>query len=295
MKSYKNIIIIGGIIIALLIGAVVFYVLKVNSQNKEMKEVVEMMNFEKEQLEQEYRDLGIEFESYSINIQNDSLVRLLENEQMKVQQLLEELRVTKATNARRIAELRNELATVRKVMAHYVNQIDSLNTINRELKTENIQVRRQYQAASETVEQLSKEKETLTEVVTRASILEIGHFSFQALNNRGRATKRFSQIETFQFNYTVSKNITASPGDKTVFLRITRPDGEILSKNNANVFTYEDRNIAYSARKDFEYGGEAVSGVIYWKVEEILQTGRYRADFFIDGNHVGSFNFDINN
>ncbi|MDR0371385.1 MAG: hypothetical protein LBH80_05990 [Prevotellaceae bacterium] len=293
MKNYKNIIVIGGIIIVLLTALVVFYVLRLNSQNKEMAEVVEMMNLEKEQLEQEYRDLGIEFESYSFNIQNDSLVRLLENEQMKVRQLLEELRVTKATNARRIAELRNELATVRKVMAQYVNQIDSLNTINRELKTENIQVRRKYQAASETVEQLSKEKETLTEVVTRASILEISHFGFQALNNRGRATKRFSQIETLQFNYTVSKNITAPPGDKTLFLRITRPDGEILSKNNTNVFTYEDKNIAYSARKDFEYGGESVSDAIYWKVGEILQAGRYRADFFIDGHRVGSFNFDI--
>lgn len=294
MKNYKNIFIIGGIIIALLIGLLVFYALKVNTQNKEMAEVVEMMNFEKEQLEQEYSDLGIEFESYTVNIQNDSLLRLLENEQVKVQQLLEELRVTKATNARRIAELRSELATVRKVMAHYVNQIDSLNTINRELKTENITVKRQYREASQTVEQLSKEKESLTEVVTRASILEITNFSFQALNGRGRATNRFSQIETFQFNYTVSKNITADPGDKTVFVRITRPDGEVLSKSSSNVFTYEDKNIAYSARKDFEYGGEAVSDLIYWKIEEILQSGRYRIDFFIDGNRVGSFNFDIN-
>lgn len=294
MKNYKSIFIVGGIIIALLIALVVFYALRVKNQQKEMTEVVEMMQFEKEQIEKEYTDLGIEFESYSINIQNDSLVRLLANEQVKVQQLLEELRITKATNAKRIAELRNELSTVRKVMAHYVNQIDSLNVINKELKTENITVKRQYQEASQTVEQLSKEKESLTEVVTRAAILEISDFNFQALNNRNRATNRVSQITTFQFNYTISKNITATPGDKTVFLRITRPDGEILNKNNTNVFTYEDKNIPYSARKDFEYGGEAVADVIYWKVEEILQTGKYRADFFIDGNRSGSFNFDIN-
>lgn len=258
-----------------------------------MEEVVEMMNFEKQQLELEYSDLSVEFETYSTDIRNDSLVKLLENEKMKVQQLLEELKITKATNARRIAELRNELATVRKVMVHYVNQIDSLSKLNTQLKTENIEVRRRYQAATQTVEQLSKEKETLTEVVSRASMLEITHFEMSALNKRDRKTTRYNQIVTLQFDYTLSKNITAPPGDKTLYLRITRPDGEVLTKGPANVFTYENKNIAFSSRKDFEYGGEAISDVIYWKVEEILQTGSYRADFFVDGNRIGSYEFVI--
>jgi hypothetical protein len=32
---------------------------------------------------------------------------------------------------------------------------------------------------------------------------------------------------------------------------------------------------------------------MYWKVEEVLPKGTYRADFFIDGNRVGVFNFEI--
>ena len=287
----KVVIIILTVVIALLIGVSIYFIRQSSKSTREMNEIVEMMNFEKEQLEREYSDLSIEFNDYPVNIKNDSLVQLLENEKMRVQQLLEELRITKSTNARRIAELKKELAAVRGVMISYVTQIDSLNTINTKLEKENKEVRQKYQAASNTVTQLSKEKEKLNETVARASKLDLINISMTMLNSKGRATKRFSQIDNLQFNYTIPKNITAQPGIKNVYLRLTRPDGETLVKNEANTFPFEDKNIYYSSMRDFEYEGEMLSDVIYWKVEEILQKGNYRADFFIDGDLVGTYTF----
>ncbi|MDL2290317.1 hypothetical protein LJB95_02815 [Paludibacteraceae bacterium OttesenSCG-928-F17] len=287
----KIVIIILTVVIALLIGVSIYFIQQSRKSTREMNEIVEMMNFEKEQLEREYSDLSIEFNDYPVNIKNDSLVQLLENEKMRVQQLLEELRITKSTNARRIAELKKELATVRGVMISYVAQIDSLNTINTKLEKENKEVRQKYQAASNTVTQLSKEKEKLNETVARASKLDLINISMTTLNSKGRATKRFSQIDNLQFNYTIPKNITAQPGIKNVYLRLTRPDGETMVKNEANTFPFEDKNIYYSSMRDFEYEGEMLSDVIYWKVEEILQKGNYRADFFIDGDLVGTYTF----
>ena len=112
-------------------------------QKTEMKEMVEIMEFEKEQLEDEYEELAIQFDGYqSQDIHNDSLVQLLAKEQQRVQDLREELRITKVTNARRIAELKKELATVRQVMVSYVHQIDSLDRTNKRLVKENQQVER---------------------------------------------------------------------------------------------------------------------------------------------------------
>ncbi len=284
--------ILGGIIIILII-TIIYIVNKNHQKDKERDNEVEMMIFEKKEVEKEFEELTTEFDGYTSNIKNDSIFKLLEKEKMKVQQLLDELRVTKSTNTRRIAQLKGELATVRKVMVHYVNQIDSLNAENKELKTENKEVRRKYQEASQTVEQLSKEKETLHEVVNRASKLEVSNFSMIPLNNRNRKVGIFSQIANLQFNYTIAKNITAQPGNKTIYLRIMRPDDEVLTKNPANVFPFENKEISYSSKKDFEYEGEAINDVMYWKVEEIIQSGNYRADFFLDGSRVGSFQFTI--
>ena len=263
-------------------------------QKTEMKEMVELMEFEKEQLEDEYEELAIQFDGYQTpDIHNDSLVELLSQEKQRVQDLLEELRITKVTNARRIAELKKELATVRQVMVSYVHQIDSLDRTNKRLVAENQQVKQQYQEVARQAKQLEKERTQLAEVVSRASMLEISHFQMTPLNKRDRKTTIYNQIQKLQFDYTVARNITNKPGMKTIYMRITRPDGEIMQKNINDVFRFENSDIAYSVSNDFEYAGEEISGSLYWQVEEILQVGWYNADFFVDGDLIGSFPFQI--
>lgn len=263
-------------------------------QKTEMKEMVELMEFEKEQLEDEYEELAIQFDGYQTpDIHNDSLVELLSQEKQRVQDLLEELRITKVTNARRIAELKKELATVRQVMVSYVHQIDSLDRTNKRLVAENQQVKQQYQEVARQAKQLEKERTQLAEVVSRASMLEISHFQMTPLNKRDRKTSIYNQIQKLQFDYTVGRNITNEPGMKTLYMRITRPDGEVMQKSVNDVFKFENSEIAYSVSKDFEYAGEEISGSLYWLVEEILQVGWYNADFFVDGELIGSFPFQI--
>jgi len=282
------------VIAALAVAVAVFFVMKSQKQDEQMQTLTEMMDIEKQRLEKEYSDYVYEFQDITPTIKNDSLIKLVDEQKIKIQQLLTELKITKSTDARRIQELQTELASVRKVMQYYVAQIDSLNIQNKRLTTENIEVKQRYAEAAQTVEQLAKEKEDLTQTVTRAAIIEMSGFSFTALNDKGRATKKLTQIAKFQFNYTIAKNITAQAGDKTLFLRIVRPDDIVLTKNaGANVFTFEGKMIKFSARKDFEYGNEAVSDVIYYNVDEMLPSGKYRAEFFLDGNRIGSYLFEI--
>ena len=263
-------------------------------QRTEMKEMVEIMEFEKEQLEDEYKDFAIQFDGYQTkDIHNDSLVELLTREKQRVQDLLEELRITKATNARRIAELKKELATVREVMVSYVHQIDCLDRVNKQLVQENREVKQQYQVVVREAKQLEKERTQLAEVVSRASMLEITEFQMIPLNKRDRKTTIYNQILKLQFDYTVGRNVTNKPGMKTLYMRITRPDGEVMQKSADDVFRFENTDIAYSVAKDFEYAGEEISGSLYWLVEEILQVGWYNADFFVDGELIGSFPFQI--
>lgn len=281
-------------VIAALAVVSLFLVWTTLRQRTEMQEMVEIMEFEKEQLEDEYEELAIQFDGFQTqDIHNDSLVQLLAKEQQRVQDLREELRITKVTNARRIAELKKELATVRQVMVSYVHQIDSLDRTNKRLVKENEHVKQQYQAVARQAQQLEQERTQLAEVVSRASMLEVSHFKMTKLNKRDRKTTIYSQIQKLQFDYTIGRNITNTPGMKRLYLRITRPDGEVMQKNINDVFEFENNEIAYSIYKDFEYEGEEISGAMYWQVEEILQFGWYNADFFADGELIGSFPFEI--
>ena len=291
-KNTTKIVLIS-LVAALAVVSILLVFLNVQ-QKTEIKEIVEQMEFEKEQLEDEYEELAVQFDGYQTqDIHNDSLVELLSQEQQRVQDLLEELRITKVTNARRIAELKKELATVRQVMVGYVHQIDSLDRTNKKLVAENQQVKKQYQEVARQAQQLEEERTQLAEVVSRASMLEITHFEMVPLNKRDRKTTIYNQIQKLQFDYIVGRNITNKPGVKTLYMRLTRPDGEIMQKSVSDVFRFENSEIAYSVSKDFEYAGEEISGSLYWLVEEILQIGWYNADFFVDGELIGSFPFQI--
>ena len=292
MKKETIIIIITSCIIIGLAAALFFVFRNAKNTEKEMQEMVEQLNYEKESLEEEYSDLAF-FEGANYTLKNDSILKLLDNEKKRVQLLLEELRQTKATNARRIAELKKELASVRKVMVSYINQIDSLNKINTHLMRENTDIKNRYTEATQTVATLSQEKENLTEKVKLASMLEVRDVVVTTLNERERKTTRLRKIALIKFDFVVLKNITTPTGNKVVYLRIVTPDERILTKNAADVFEFEGSQIAFSCKKQFEYMGEEVAETLYWSVEEVLIEGTYRVDIFIDGNLVGSQTFTL--
>lgn len=293
MQNKKTILIISIAIVLLLSGVIIYLISRVRNTEKEMLEMVEMASYEKEQLENEYTDMALEVEGQMLKIDNDSIFKLLEKEQKRVQLLLEELRTVKVTNARRIAELKEELASVREVTKYYIAQVDSLNRVNEVLKKENIEVREKMSIATKTIDTLMLQKDKLSQTVRIASQLEAKNIVVDLLNDKGRKTKYVRKVDNIRVSFSISKNITASVGNKYIYLRIATPDGQVLVKNDANKFLFEDNEIAYSSKKEIEYSGEELQCIIYYKVTETLIEGNYRADLFVDGHLIGTEEFVI--
>jgi len=256
-----------------------------------MEDLQQQSELVKEELADEYQDLVIDYEGYRMKISNDSLIAKLETEQMKVQRLQEELRTVKATNTKRINELKRELETLRAVLRNYVQQIDSLNRMNEKLTSENRQVTAKYNQATQTVSQLTKEKEQLTETVQLASKLDASSITVNGLTNKNKVTDQIKKMEKIEVRFIINKNITAPPGEKIIYIRIMKPDDDVLIKSRSNVFTYEDKEITYSSKRTVEYEGEELPVTIYWDIEEYLSPGTYRVDIFADGNLIGKKSF----
>lgn len=281
------------VIFALVIGGLVYWNLH---QRQELNEMVEQMTIEKEELEEEYEDLAIQFDGYQqMDIRNDSLQDLLSREQQRVQDLLEELRQTKASNARRISDLKKELATVRAVMKDYVRQIDSLNATNARLTIENQQVREENQQVRSRNEELAQANTELTETVTRAAMLEMTSCTLTTLNKNDRKTKMASHIRKLQFDFVIAKNITCTPGMKDLYARVMSPDGNMIGEAENKLFEFESDEIPYTMTQQIEYSGEAYNGTCYCMLGEKdeVQAGFYSIDFFCDGNLIGSFPFQL--
>ena len=290
MDKNKKLIIIIILLIAI-IGGVSFFAFYQVQENKEM---TELFAIEKEEMENEYTTYATQYDELQVQINNDSLRQKLENEQLRTQRLLEELRQVKSSNAAEITRLKKELKTVRAVLRSYVMQIDSLNRINEALTTENKEVKKKYSEATRQINTLAKEKKTLNEKVTLAAQLDATNIAIQPKNKKGKTAKKAKDVKKIAVSFTLVKNITAQTGERTLYVRIAKPDNEVLSKNASDTFSYENRNLSYSIKKYIEYTGEEQTVTVYWDVEEYLPAGTYKVYIFADGTMIGQQSFNMN-
>ncbi|MBQ3237652.1 MAG: hypothetical protein IJA98_01095 [Bacteroidaceae bacterium] len=289
----KKILSIIIIVAMVLVGALTFLGIRLSQANKANEEMVQLFELEKMEMENEYSTFATQYDEMQILISNDSLVAQLEREKLRTQRLLEELRATKASNAAEIARLKRELKTVRAVMRSYVVQIDSLNQANEKLSKENKRVRTQYQAVTKQVEVLQEEAKNLSDKVTLASQLDATGIAIHPRNKRGKETNNVKNVVKFAIDFTIVKNITAPTGERTIYVRIAKPDGTVLTKSASHTFAYENTTLEYSIKKLIEYTGEEQSVTVYWDVEEFLGAGEYTIYLFSDGVMIGEKSFTL--
>ena len=289
-KTSKIILSISVVLILALGGFIYFQFSKISEAENQLVELTQVMEFEKQQSIEEYEKLAMEYEEFYIETSNDSLLKLFDEEKQKVQQLLQELKTVKATNARRIKELQKELGTVRGVLKSYIYKVDSLNTVNDNLKKENVKVKKQIQEANEVARLLEEKTNELDAKINLASILEADEISIKTLNKKGKVTRSLKKITNIEICFQVLRNITAERGYKTIYIRIADANGEVLTVSG-NTFEFEGKQLIYSAKKDIEYNGENTPVCMYYKIIDPLQTSSYSIAIFADGNLIGTTGF----
>lgn len=288
MNKTSKIILGVSIALILILGAFIYFQFsKISEAENQLVELTQVMEFEKQQSIEEYEKLAMEYEEFYIETSNDSLLKLFDEEKQKVQQLLQELKTVKATNARRIKELQKELGTVRGVLKSYIYKVDSLNTVNDNLKKENVKVKKQIAEAQEIKRQLEEKTNELDAKINLASILEADEIQIKTLNKKGKVTKSLKRITNIEICFQVLRNITAERGYKTVYIRIADANGEVLT-TETNTFEFEGKELIYSAKKEIEYNGENTPVCMYYKVTKPLQTGSYSIAIFAEGNLIGT-------
>ena len=285
-KNTKIILAVVAGVVAIVIG---FLLYTMREQKLKSEQMIQLVEMDKLEMENEYEQFAMQYNEMKTQINHDSLVAQLEMEQKRTEELLEELRRVKSSDAAEIMRLKKELATLREVLRSYVMQIDSLNRMNEALTQENSNLKTQNEQARQHISNLSNENETLSDKVAIASQLDATGIYAEGRNKKGKAAKKIKDVKKFVIGFTIARNVTTSTGIRSLYVRITTPTGDVLTKGGT--FAYENRQLEYSIRKDIEYTGEEQSVVVYWDVAEALSAGNYRVDIFADGHNIGTTHF----
>lgn len=287
-------------LVALLVAALVFSIFQVTSLKSEVdstraeNEQLQLTN-EQLQLSNEFEAINSRFAQYedqATQLGGDTILAKYNAAKNKIEQLLDELNSEKKKSQQRITQLQNEIATLRGLLRHYIAQVDSLGKENAGLRAENAQIKDENMQLSSKVREVSKTNETLSERMTLAEKLNVTGVTLTPLRKNGKTEKNVTKAKQLMVTFTIPQNNSTPVGSKTIYMRITSPEGSLLG--NAGNFTFEGASLPCTAKKTIEYAGEEIPGVtLYWDVNTALTPGDYTVELFADNYRLASRHFTL--
>ena len=291
---------IAVVLAAVLAAVVVVSLLRTASLSREVeqaREANEQLQLANEQLQltKEFEAVNAEFAQYETAAQrltNDTVYAKYTAAKQKVEQLMKELQSEKVKSKERISQLQGEISTLKNLLRHYVAQIDSLSRENAGLKAENLEIKSRNAELSSRVSEVSQRNEVLSERMTLAEKLNVTGVSLTPLKKNGKTEKNVTKAKQLMVRFTIPQNNSTPVGDKTIYLRLVNPEGQLLG--GAGSLAFEGGSVACTARKTVEYAGDELSGVtIYWDVNTTLTPGDYTVELFTDGYRLTSRRFTL--
>ncbi|MBL7139261.1 MAG: hypothetical protein ISS17_10860 [Bacteroidales bacterium] len=188
---------------------------------------------------------------------------------------------------------------LQKVAQGYVHQMDSLYTVNRELKEENERIRQVVRTEQGRNQELIKDKEELTQKMNQAAVLQAYGVTTTAYKVRGTKsteTDKANRTDKLKICFTIGENPLIEPGTKILYVRITRPDNVVVTKSKYDLFVYNGQEIPYSVREDIDYAGKPMRVCVNWiKRDNDLPAmkGRYMVGVFFDDREIGQGSFEL--
>lgn len=271
---------IAMVAVAAVLAVALVYVL--TSKNK----LVGQLNDEKKDLTEQIQMLQNDYEGLSSDY--DSINAQLDSSREEIAQLVERVKKTEATNRAKIRQYQKELGTLRTIMKSYIVQIDSLNTLNHKLTAEAASARKEAAASKRLNAELSQQVEDLTGRVTAGAVLKARGVRLEAYNNNDKLTDRSGKVSRLLVTLSLLENELTPKGPVRVYVRVTGPDGNLLTDGRNTSFTIGEETLQATASREVDYQGAEVEMGIYVNNIPSFRKGVYSVTAYTNQGQIGS-------
>ncbi len=200
-------------------------------------------------------------------------------------------------------KVKKKLAQLQVIAQNYVRQMDSLYQVNASLTEENVAIKKDLKDLRQEKELIEKDRKVLSDKVGIAAVLKAINMEASGIRMRSGGeqevpTDKLQRVDQIRVCFTVDKNEIAAPGKKDIYIRIARPDQEILVKSRLDEysFEYQGEQLQYSMMQSIDYENRSVDLCLYWKKEYTSQemvAGLYHVDIFCENNIIGHTTFTL--
>ena len=274
-----------GLLVVLLIPAAYFaitYVPKANTIEKDyelLESARKILDEQNTLLQRDAEALVAELEG--LKDRNDTMM-------VKYQEavdMLTQLQKEKTYNYEQIARYKREVETLKGVMKGYLKQIDSLNVVTKDLRAQNVEYKREIDDAQLRADVAEEKADELNTKVRIGAVIRASGIRAVITNDKGKEVK-VNRATRMRVDFDLTANELAEPGEKSVYVVITGPDGYTLSPANMILFTFEGEEMMASAVRKVDYENETVPVSIFYDGK--FAKGTYKFEIYIDGRLSGS-------
>lgn len=245
----------------------------------------ELLQSDRDSIQNDLGRLMVDYDN--LQTTNDTITLNLGIERQRADSLMGRLKKERSWSLSKIKQYEKEVGTLRTIMRGYLQQIDSLNTLNKQLIKENVGYRKEISTAKLRADMAEEKASELNNKVRAGSVIKARGIRLVALNARSKDVSRIKNAERLRVDFSLTANELATPGERTIYVRITSPDGYVLTTEAMPTFEYEGERLSYSASRSVDYQNQDLAVGIFYNSSG-FSAGTYRVQLYTDESLIGS-------
>lgn len=209
-----------------------------------------------------------------------------------------ELKRTRTRTSKSIMELKDRVEGYEELLKLKDEEIEKLKLVNKELFSENRNLKTKQNVLSDSISQLARNKEELAGKVAIASQLKAENITVASVNGRGKERSspfRSKQLEKLKVEFSIAENKVAPIEGKKILIRVTDENGQVIFDvaRGSGTFLLDGKEEFYTAAQEilFDNTGQKLS-FLYEKGSEYA-AGTYQVEIFTDGYRMGQIEFKV--
>ncbi len=283
MKGYRIAI---GILTVILVALSILYFGMYRQQSSDY----DLLRIDRDSIQNNLSSIITEFDELQIN--NEEMQVSMEIERHRADSIITQLKRERSFNYSKLKQYEREVGTLRTIMRGYLQQIDSLNNLNQKLISENVSYKKKISSVELRAEVAEERAKELDNRVREGARLRAQGISITMLNDNGRDVSRAKRATRLSINFTLATNELAAPGNRAIYVRITSPDGYVLTTDQIPTFMLNGESMTYSASREIDFQNSALSVSIFFAGSGFID-GVYGVELYSEDYAIGSSSIEL--
>ena len=201
-------------------------------------------------------------------------------------------------SAKAIKELKDRVEGYEELLKLKDEEIEKLKSVNKELFSENRQLKTQKNVLNDSINRLATTTDQLASKVAIASQLKAENLSIKAVNSNGKEREspfKNKQLEKLKVEFNLADNKVAPIEGKKILIRVMDENGQIIFDvaKGSGTFMLSNKEEFYTAVQEILFDNTRQKLTFYYEKGSDYPSGNYSIEIYTDGYMMGGAQFVI--